>query len=523
MNENIRRERYFPIGIQTFEKLRELNAIYIDKTEYIYTLAQNGQAYFLSRPRRFGKSLLISTMEAYFQGRKKLFDGLAISKLEKNWLEYPVFRFDLSLKKHVSPKGLANVLNNALNRLETKYGRSTSVSDDDFAIRFENLIYAAHEQTGRQVVVLVDEYDAPLLDTLVDNETFKVMRNMLRDFYSPLKACDAHLKFVFLTGITKFSQLSIFSELNNLNIISMDDKYAGICGITKDELLTELKPEIQNMADAQGKTFDETVAQLKYWYDGYHFTKNCPDIYNPFSLLLALSRKEVGNYWFATGTPTHLTEMVSQYTLRPEELEGFAASEMMFNVPTETAETPIPILYQSGYLTIKEFDDEAYILGFPNEEVRIGFLRGLMPYYSKTTSNENEVFLLNLTRALKRRDIDKAMNLLRSFFSSIPYDAEKQDENHYKTMFYLIFRLAAAFHVRTEERTANGRIDALLETKDTVYVFEFKLNGTAQDAMNQINSKGYMIPYEAGNKKIIKIGAAFDDELKTLKEWTAEE
>ena len=521
MSEHTSQERYFPIGIQTFEELRNLNAIYIDKTEYIYNLASRGKCYFLARPRRFGKSLLISTMEAYFQGRKELFEGLAISKLEKDWIEYPVFRFDLSGSKYTDLETLKESLNLILEKYERIYGRAPNAEKP--SIRLKWLIENAHAQSGQKVVVLVDEYDAPLLDTLVDNETFKVMRNMLRDFYSPLKACDAHLKFVFLTGITKFSQLSIFSELNNLNIISMDDKYAGICGITKDELLTELKPEIQNMADAQGKTFDETVAQLKYWYDGYHFTKNCPDIYNPFSLLLALSKKEVGNYWFATGTPTHLTEMVSQYTLRPEELEGFAASEMMFNVPTETAETPIPVLYQSGYLTIKEYDDGDYILGFPNEEVRIGFLRGLLPYYSKTASNENEVFLLNLTRALKRREIDKAMNLLRSFFSSIPYDAEKQDENHYKTIFYLIFRLAAAFHVRTEERTANGRTDAVLETKDTVYLFEFKLHGTAQQAMEQINSKGYMIPYEAGNKKIIKIGAAFDDELRTLKEWAAEE
>ena len=276
MNENIRSERYFPIGIQTFEELRNLNAIYIDKTEYIYNLASRGKCYFLARPRRFGKSLLISTLEAYFQGRKELFEGLAISKLEKDWIQYPVFRFDLSIKKHVSPAGLANALDDQLTDYENIYGRRENTPRNDYSLRLKNLFVAAHEQTGRQVVVLVDEYDAPLLDTLVDNETFKVMRNMLRDFYSPLKACDAHLKFVFLTGITKFSQLSIFSELNNLNIISMDDKYAGICGITKDELLTELKPEIQNMADAQGKTFDETVAQLKYWYDGYHFTKNCP-------------------------------------------------------------------------------------------------------------------------------------------------------------------------------------------------------------------------------------------------------
>ena len=520
MNENNRRERYFPIGIQTFEKIRELNAIYIDKTEYIYNLVQNGQVYFLSRPRRFGKSLLISTMEAYFQGKKELFEGFAISKLEKEWIQYPVFRFDLSGAKYRDVGFLTEHLDLMLEEYENIYGRKPN--ENNPSSRMNGLIRRAWEKTGRPVVILIDEYDAPLLDTLVDNDTFKTLRNMLRDFYSPLKSCDAHLKFVFLTGITKFSQLSIFSELNNLNVISMDDKYAGICGITKEELLTELKPEIQNMADYQHITFDETVAQLKHWYDGYHFTKNCPDIYNPFSLLLALSKKEVGNYWFSTGTPTHLTEMVSQYILKPEELEGFPASEMMFNVPTETAETPIPVLYQSGYVTIKEYDDGDYILGFPNEEVRVGFLRLLMPYYAKTKVNDNEVFLLNLTRALKKRDVEKAMQLLQAFLASVPYDAEKQDENHYKTMFYLIFKLATAFQVRTEERTASGRIDALLETKDTVYLFEFKLKGTAQAAMDQINSKGYMTPYQAGNKKVIKVGAAFDDDHRTLKDWVVE-
>ncbi len=510
--------RMFAIGMQTFSDMRDRGAIYVDKTALIYQLVTEGKVYFLSRPRRFGKSLLISTLEAYFSGQKELFTGLAMEKLEKEWTKYPVFRFDLSGSKYTDLEILQESLDFLLSKYENIYGRAPNAEKPSTRLKW--LIESAHAQTGKQVVVLVDEYDAPLLDTLVDNTTFAKMRTMMRDFYSPLKSEDAHLKFVLLTGITKFSQLSIFSELNNLKNISLKDEYATICGITKEELLTELSPELSAFAKKNNMSTEEAAISLKQMYDGYHFSQNSPDIYNPFSLLNALQDKKLGYYWFSTGTPTYLTEILSKYeALKPEDLEGFPATEDMFNVSTEQAETPIPALYQSGYLTIKAARGPRYTLGFPNEEVRIGFLKGLMPYYSKKKRDENTMFISDLTLAFEEKRIDDGLNLLRSFLASIPYDAEKQDENHYKTMFYLIFRLASYFNVRTEERTANGRIDALLETPDTIYLFEFKLHDTAENALKQIDDKGYMIPYEAGHKQLVKIGVSFDDEKRTIKEW----
>ena len=506
-------------GTSHFPTLRENKTVYVDKTAIIHRMVNADTAFFLSRPRRFGKSLLVTTLEAYFQGRKELFEGLAMEKLERDWAVHPVLRFDMSGTSYTKPGDLEERLNLQLLRHEEVYGRNPEEGKQPGS-RLNGLIRRAKAASdGRNVVVLIDEYDAPLLDTVTDEASFAQMRTMLRSFYSPLKESGEHLRFVFLTGITKFSQLSIFSELNNLKIISMDDDYADICGITEEEIRTQLQPEVSALAEKYGVDFEATMIMLKHKYDGYHFTENSPDIYNPYSLLNCLQSRKLGSYWYGSGTPTHLTEMLSKYTLRPEELEGFPAEAATFDVPTEQAESPIPILYQSGYLTIKDYECGEYILGFPNEEVRLGFLKALMPYHAFRGERENSTFIMQLTRALKQRDIERAMQLLRSFFSSIPYDAEKQDEAHYKTIFYLIFRLAAAFEVRTEERSAAGRCDALVETKDAVYVFEFKLTGSAQEALAQIDDRGYMIPYEAGGKKLYKIGACFDEELKTLKEW----
>ena len=505
-------------GTSYFPRLREDKTVYVDKTALVHRMVHADTAFFLSRPRRFGKSLLVTTLEAYFQGRKELFEGLAMEKLERDWVEYPVLRFDMSGTKYVKPENLEERLNVMLFRYEKRYGREPY--EQEPGSRLNGLIWRAKEKCkGRNVVVLVDEYDAPLLDTVMDAASFENMRTMLRSFYSPLKESAEHLRFVFLTGITKFSQLSIFSELNNLNTISMDDEYACICGLTEEEIRTQLRPEVEVLAKKYSVDFEEAMNLLKRKYDGYHFTETSPDIYNPYSLLKCLQKSKLDNYWYASGTPTHLTEMLSKYSLRPEELEGFYADVSMFDAPTEQAESPIPILYQSGYLTIRGHEDSEYILGFPNEEVRLGFLRGLMPWYCGGTVEKNVVFLGKLTRALKRQDIEQAMQLLRSFFSSIPYDAEKQDEAHFKTVFYLLFSLALEFEVRTEERSAAGRCDAVVETKDAVFVFEFKLRGTAQEALAQIDERGYMIPYEAGGKALYKIGACFDEELRTLKEW----
>ena len=510
-------------GTSHFPTLREEGTVYVDKTALIHRMAHTDRAFFLSRPRRFGKSLLVTTMEAYFQGRRDLFEGLAIAELEKEWTEYPVLRFDMSGARYAGPANLEVRLNVQLSQYEEIYGRKSYATEP--GSRLHSLIRRAKEaHEKRNVVVLIDEYDAPLLDVMTNPATFGQMRDMLRNFYSPLKESAEHLHFVFLTGITRFSQLSIFSELNNLNTISKDDEYADICGLTETEIRAQLRPEVEALAEKCGVDFEAAMTLLKNMYDGYRFSEDSPNIYNPFSLLKCLQKKKLDSYWYASGTPTHLTEMLSRFTLRPEELEGFSEELDVFDGPPEQADTPIPLLYQSGYLTIKSHEGgEEYMLGFPNEEVRLGFLKGLMPYYLNADNQENRTFIRLLTRALKEHDVDQAMRLLRSFLASIPYDAEKQDEHHYKTVFYLIFTLATAFAVRTEERSAAGRSDVVVETRDAVYVFEFKLRGTAREALAQIDGKGYMIPYEAGGKRLYKIGASLDEELRTLKEWVVVE
>ena len=472
----------------------------------------------MSRPRRFGKSLLISTLAAYFEGRKDLFDGLAMAALEKDWVKYPVLRFDLSRSKVSSHENMINLLDSLLSSLEAVYGCGNA-EREEFGLRLSELITATKMQSGENVVVLIDEYDAPLLDTMHNKDLFADVGQQLRKFFSPLKEADDKLRFVFITGISKFSQLSIFSELNNLKTITMNDEYAAICGITKEELVEQLEPEIQVMAEKLKITPNAVVQRLRKKYDGYHFAEESPDIFNPFSLLNSLSNKDFKNYWYSTGTPAHVTEMLANYSIRPEELEGFAAGEMDFYVAFEQAETPIPILYQSGYLTIKRFDGYDYILGFPNEEVRVSFLKGLATYYTKKTATENNSVIQKILRAIRNHDIDAALTTLRSFFSSIPYDAEKQDEHHYKTVFYLIFRLASEYCVRTEERSAAGRCDALIETNDTIYLFEFKQDGTAEEALRQIDDKGYAIQYEAGAKTIVKVGVNFEKDKRTIERW----
>ena len=516
-------ERFLPIGIQTFEDIRDRNAVYVDKTELVYRMVKTGKYYFLSRPRRFGKSLLVSTLRSYFEGRKDLFEGLAMAQLEKDWAQYPVLHFSLSLKRIVAIEDVGYLLDSLLRDFEKIYGVEPGTAKTQYGIRMKDLVLRAGAQTGQKVVLLIDEYDAPILDTMHDDKLMDDVRHQLRDFYSPIKDLDSKLQFVFITGISKFSQLSIFSELNNLTTITMNNAYAAICGFTRDEIVTQLAPEVENLAKAMNVSVNTALMRLKRKYDGYHFCESSQDIYNPFSLLNSLQEKKLRNYWFSTGTPTHLTKMLSQYTLRPEDLEGFSASEMDFYVPIEHAETPIPVLYQSGYLTIKKFDGYDYILGFPNEEVRVSFIKGLAPYYTFKSASENNSYIQKMLRAIRNHDLDTAMKLLRSFFSSIPYNAEKQDEDHYKTIFYLIFTLASEYSVRTEQCSAAGRCDALIETEDTVYVFEFKLDGTAEEALKQIDDKGYAIQYEAGDKKIVKVGVNFEQDKRTIERWVVAE
>ena len=518
----------FPIGVQDFAQIRENEYFYVDKTDLVYKLTHTSQFYFLSRPRRFGKSLLISTLQYYFEGRKELFASLAMERLETEWKKYPVIRLDMSIVKYSGKDSLVESLNKILEPHEKRFGVTPEPNIHTWGVRMARIIEAAHEQTGKQVVVLVDEYDAPMLDTF-GMESFNDIRIQVRSLYSPLKALGSILRFVFLTGISKFSQLSIFSELNNLNVITMDDEYAAICGITKEEVFSQMQPEIQALADKNGMTYDEACEALTRQYDGYHFSKNSPDVFNPFSLINSLTKCELANYWFATGTPTILTRLMSKYKVDPVPFDsGFDATQDMFDAPTETAKNPIPMLYQSGYLTIKTAKSgNRFILGFPNDEVRLGFLKALMPYYAMDDVVQNDSFLLRLVDSLESRDIDNALVLIKAFIGGIPYNAERQDENHYKTVFFLIFKLCTPYVVRTEECCAAGCCDAVVETANAVYMFEFKLDGkgTVDDALKQIDDRGYLIPYSArltangSPKKLFKIGATFDVKKRTLGEW----
>ena len=510
--------RRYPIGIQNFEDLRNNNCVYIDKTELIYKLTHSDKVYFLSRPRRFGKSLLVSTLEAYFQGKKHLFEGLAMERLETEWTEYPVLHMDFSGSKYTDADKLREVLNIQISRWEKIYGKEAD--ELTFSNRFEGVIQRAYQKTGKQVVVLVDEYDSPLLDTNSEPALQKELRNIVRDFFSPLKKNGQYLRFLLLTGISKFSQLSIFSELNNLQNISMRDDFSAICGITERELHTALQLDIQRMADANNETYEEACEHLKKQYDGYHFSKNCEDIYNPFSLFNAFNAKEYKNFWFSTGTPTFLIELLQEADFNVRDLEGIEATDEEFDAPTEQIQSPIPVLYQSGYLTIKGYDPDfqIYKLAYPNREVRKGFIENLLPTYVHRARENNTFYVVSFIRDLRKGDIESCLERTRSFFASIPHDLENKTEKHYQTIFYLLFRLMGQY-VDAEVKSAIGRADVVVRLADAVYVFEFKYDGTPDEALAQIDSKQYAIPYQADGRRIVKVGVNFDSATRTIGEW----
>ena len=511
--------RKYPIGIQTFEKIRTGNYMYVDKTEYIYRMVHADSNYFfLSRPRRFGKSLLTSTLEAYFQGRKDLFKGLAMEQLETEWTEYPVLRFDMSLGKHMEKEQLERYLASQLEPMEHKYGILTESPDAN--IRLTNLIRRAYEQTGRQVVVLIDEYDAPLLDVVHEEKDLPVLRNVMRNFYSPLKACDPYLRFVFLTGITKFSQLSIFSELNNIKNISMLPEYAAICGITEEEMATQMDEDLDILAGRLNVNREEIVKKLKDHYDGYHFTWPSPDIYNPFSLLNAFADGRLDSYWFGSGTPTYLIEMLNRFGILPSKLGGNEAVAADFDAPTERMQSITPLLYQSGYVTIKGYDEmfQIYTLDIPNTEVRIGLMRSLIPYYVTPDTQSTNTTVVNLARALVRGDMDGMLRLLQTFLSTVPYCDRTDYEGHYQQMLYVIFSLLGAY-VDVEVRTPMGRVDMVMRTATTLYVVELKLNQSAEAAMQQIDLKNYPERFALCGLPVVKVGINFDMERHTLKDW----
>jgi hypothetical protein len=518
--------RKLPIGIQDFEKLRKFECVYVDKTEYIWKLVNEPAPYFLSRPRRFGKSLLLATLKAYFQGKKELFQGLAVAGLETEWREYPVLHFDFNPSRYDSVESLNRFTANYLRKMEELYGLPPDDDCDDgcIEIRFQNLIEGIYKKTGEQVVVLVDEYDKPLLESMGDEKLNADLRAILKPFYGVLKSADACLRFVMLTGVTRFSKVSVFSDLNQLNEIGMNENYAALCGITEGELLENFRPELEALAEKNGESFEETLNSVRRNFNGYRFSKNGESVYNPFSLLNTFDNRDIRYYWFATGTPTFLFK----------ELERTEFDLLRFNDSIELSEseindyqpgdiTPLPLLYQSGYLTITGYDKDmrVYRLGFPNEEVRYGFLNNLWKYLFPARGGGGSFDIRNFAKAVRAGETDVFLTGLGAFFSSIPYDLYfAKGERYYQTVFYLVFTLLGEF-IETEVRSAAGRADALVKTKERVYVFEFKLDGagTVEEALEQIEGKGYLIPYGAEGRKLVKVGVVFDTEKRTLKEW----
>jgi hypothetical protein len=512
--------RKLPIGIQDFESLRKDNFLYVDKTAYVYRIANEGRPYFLGRPRRFGKSLFLSTLKAYFLGKKELFEGLSIVDLEKDWIEYPVFHLDLNIASYTKFSDLESALDANLRVIEESWGRDKE--DTLFSTRLAGLMRRASEKTGKRVVVLVDEYDKPLTSTLSNPELHEQIREALSGFYGVLKTADQYLRFLLLTGITKFSKVSIFSQLNQLQDISMDGRYTGVCGISQSELINNFEPEIRTLAEKQKISYEETLAELKKRYDGYHFCENTEGIYNPFSLLNAFAKNALRYYWFSTGTPTFLVKMLKETNFAIPDLENSvtlaAPSITDYRVGNSNL---LPLLYQTGYLTIKDYDNlfNEYRLGFPNEEVKYGFLNELQLVYSPW-SQELDFNVSNFVKDLMAANVDGFMNRLRAFFAAIPNDLSNKTEKDYQTIFYLLFTLMGQF-VQTEVKSAVGRADAVVWLKDTVYVFEFKLseNASAEGALQQIDDKNYLIPYSAGERKIVKIGAEFSRTERTLNRW----
>ncbi len=511
----------YPIGTQTFSTIIEEGMAYVDKTDLVYNLAQK-RICFLCRPRRFGKSLLISTLESYFKGEKELFKGLKIEEFEKDWKQYPVFRIDFS-KGNFKDSGYVNeIMRNYLGKWENVYG--VSKESERVGIRFSNVVAAAHAKTGQKVVVLVDEYDKPMLDVLMEPQE-QLNRDALKEIYSTFKETDEHLRFVLLTGVTKFSQVSVFSGFNQPEDISMDSNFDALCGITPDELIEYFDGEIAAMAEGYGCAKDEMYNRLKKQYDGYHFSEKMIDIFNPFSLLNALNVRKIDEYWFASGTPTYLIKLINRHKTNIKDIVSKSYAKKYFMDYKADVEDPLAMIYQSGYLTIKGYDgdDFTYSLDFPNNEVRNGFIDMLANDYF---NHNGDTFscVISINKMLKQGRLDDLRDTLIGFFASIPYDANYQQrvwsyESHYHYTLYLIFRLLSCYTTLTEKENSRGRADIIVETADYVYVFEFKLDGTAAEALKQIEDKGYAEPYAADSRKLFKIGVGFSSEKKNITEW----
>ena len=514
---------FYPVGVQTFEKIREGKYLYIDKTKYIVDFRKKKMNYvFLSRPRRFGKSLFASTVQAYFEGRKDLFEGLAIAEYEKEWVKHPVLHFDMSGAKHFNEDELKNYLDFILLPYEKIYGKGEEENSPN--TRLIGLVRRAYEQTGQKVVVIIDEYDAPLLDVVHEKENLGVLRRIMQNFYSPLKMLDPYLEFTFITGITKFSQLSIFSELNNLENISMFDQYSAICGISKTELTTQMRPDIEGLGKALGLTYEECLDELTKHYDGYHFSEHSEDVFNPFSLVRALNGQKIESYWFGSGTPTYLIKTLQKYHVSVMDIEKKSCDVDDFDVSPEQMTSALPLLYQSGYLTIKRYNPlmRRYSLGYPNREVKIGMLKSLAPNYLSPVSLDNNSLVGDFLEMLYDGDIEGAMNRLRAYLASISNRLSNKNERDFQTVFYLIFNLMGGY-MRVEEDSTIGRADAVVHMPDAIYVFELKYDGSADDAIKQIDDKGYLIPYSANGKRLFKVGVNYDSQQRTIGEWIVKE
>ena len=530
--------RVMPIGAQSFEVLRSNQCVYVDKTRYVYQLISQSRVYFLSRPRRFGKSLLLSTLDAYFSGKQELFKGLYLEQAElefaarekrEAWQQYPVLYLDLNAERYAQPHDLENALNTHLVRWEQRYGKEAS--EATFSSRVMGGIRRAHEKTGRQVVVLIDEYDKPLLDTLDKSELNGTYRDILRAFFSVIKSSDRYLRFAFLTGVTRFSKVSVFSGLNNLRDISLLSDFAGICGITEQELEANFAPEIETLGNELGETRDATLAILKKRYDGYLFARKGENVYNPFSLLNVFASRELSDYWYATGTPTFLVEYLKAAHYNIPDLEGnVRLDESDLEANRTDSRNPLPILFQAGYLTIKEYQAmfNVYRLGFPNDEVRYGFMKNLLDGFAPTLYGAG-VAASDFARDMLEGKVDEFMTRMRSILSGIPYSTVSSEEmvalreRDYQVSVYLIFSLMGQF-VQTEVHNSVGRADCVVHTRDVIYVFEFKLwsKGTPQEALAQIKANGYDTPFRASGKRVVLIGVSFDEQKRTIGAWEAE-
>ncbi len=515
--------RKLPIGIQSFEKLRTGNYLYVDKTEFIYRLASEGTTYFLSRPRRFGKSLLLSTMEAYFLGRKELFSGLKIAELEKDWIKYPVFYFDFNVNKYDTAADLATVLDLHLSKWEEIYGKNPEIAKENLPARFNALLETAHEKTGLGVVVLVDEYDKSLLES--EDEALEKSRILFKGFFGNLKSCDKHLQFTFITGVTKFSKISIFSDLNQLRDISLLEDYSSICGITQKELENNFQIEINAMAKKRNLSFEKCLAELKRMYDGYHFCEETEGLYNPFSLINALAAKDFKPYWFASGTPTFLLKKLKENNFDARKFSTDKISEFQDDLQDYRSDNPdpIPLFYQSGYLTIKSYNEKygKYNLGYPNDEVRYSFLKCLVPLFTYSKNNASSLCVDEFCEDVQNGEIDSFMTRFKSLFASLPYSSKSDDtviEQNFQNIIYIVFILMGQF-VNVEQHYSQGRVDCLVQADNFIYLFEFKRDKSADEALTQIEEKNYAAPFLSDKRKLFKIGANFDSSEKNITEW----